>query len=56
MIRKIGYVSRYNPFVDRTDWSGTRYKIREAIEKAGYEVKWVQYRVPKRKEKMLKFS
>ena len=55
MIRKIGYVSRYNPFVDRTDWSGTRYKIREAIEKAGYEVKWVQYRVPKRKEKMLKF-
>ena len=27
----IGFVSASNPFVDRKAWSGTIYKIREAI-------------------------
>lgn len=40
-IKKIGYVSFANPFKDRFDWSGTTYKIREAIENAGFEVIWI---------------
>lgn len=37
----IGYVSEKNPFTDRKAWSGTIFKIREGIENAGYEVKWI---------------
>lgn len=40
---KIGYVTEHDPFNDRRAWSGTIYKIREAIELAGYEVKWIPY-------------
>lgn len=40
----IGYVSVSNPFEDRKAWSGTIYKIREAIEKAGYQVLWISYK------------
>jgi len=40
----IGYVSASNPFADRKAWSGTIYKIREAIELSGYEVRWIPYR------------
>jgi len=29
--RTIGYVSAVNPFEDRKAWSGSIYKIREAI-------------------------
>lgn len=39
----IGYVSESNPFRDRKAWSGTIYKIREAIENAGYTVIWIKY-------------
>lgn len=39
----IGYVSKTNPFQDRVAWSGTIYKLREAIELAGYEVIWIPY-------------
>lgn len=39
----IGYVSRYDPFTDKMAWSGTIYKIREGIEKAGFEVRWIRY-------------
>lgn len=38
----IGYVSEKNPFIDRKAWSGTIFKIREGIENAGYEVKWIR--------------
>ena len=38
----IGFVSYSNPVTDRRAWSGTYYKIREAIELAGYEVRWVR--------------
>ena len=38
----IGFVSRHNPMTDRKAWSGTFYKIREAIQDAGVEVKWVR--------------
>lgn len=38
----IGYVSEKNPFTDRKAWSGTIFKIREGIENAGYEVKWIR--------------
>lgn len=37
----IGYVCEKNPFTDRKAWSGTNFKIREGIENAGYEVKWI---------------
>ena len=37
----IGYISEKNPFTDRKAWSGTIFKIREGIENAGYEVRWI---------------
>lgn len=37
----IGYVSAEDPFRDKRAWSGTKYKIREAIQNAGYEVIWI---------------
>lgn len=39
----IGYVSQADPFNDRRAWSGTIYKLREAIENAGFNVKWIPY-------------
>jgi len=42
-MKTIGYVSMGDPFHDRKYWSGTVYKIREAIENAGYEVIWIPY-------------
>lgn len=39
---KIGYVSAQNPYTDRKAWSGTMYKVREAIENAGFDVEWVK--------------
>lgn len=40
---KIGFVSSDNPFSDKKAWSGSIYKLREAIENAGYEVVWIPY-------------
>ena len=40
-LKKIGNISFAHPFKDRFDWNGTTYKIRESIEKAGYEVVWI---------------
>lgn len=40
----IGYVSPTNPFTDRKAWSGLTYKVRESIERAGYEVIWIPYK------------
>lgn len=37
----IGFVSQSNPFEDKWNWSGTTYKLREAIERAGYSVRWI---------------
>lgn len=39
----IGYVCDTNPFEDRLTWSGLIYKIREAIESAGFQVLWIPY-------------
>lgn len=39
----IGYICESNPFMDRKAWSGTIYKIRESIEKAGFEVVWIPF-------------
>ena len=39
----MGYVCDTNPFEDRLTWSGLIYKIREAIESAGYQVVWIPY-------------
>lgn len=44
MIKKIGFVSSTDPFMDKAAWSGTTYRVREAIEKAGYEVVWIPYK------------
>ena len=41
----IGYVSNVNPFEDRKHWSGLTYKIREAIEVAGYNVKYIPFKI-----------
>lgn len=41
---KVGFVSVYNPFVDKKAWSGSIYKLRESIENAGYEVVWIPYK------------
>lgn len=50
----IGYVSAQNPYTDRKSWSGTNYKLREAIENSGYEVRWIPYRVGTKKEFLLR--
>lgn len=34
-MKTIGYVTAADPFHDRKAWSGTIYKVREAIENAG---------------------
>lgn len=39
----IGYVSPTDPFTDRRAWSGLTYKVRESIERAGFEVVWIPY-------------
>lgn len=41
----IGFVSKEDPFHDKVAWSGTVYKLREAIEMAGFEVRWIPYNV-----------
>ena len=38
----IGYVSKSDPMSDRKAWSGTIYKMREAIERAGFIVIWIK--------------
>ena len=40
----IGYVSPTNPFTDRKAWSGLTYKVRESIERAGYDIIWIPYK------------
>lgn len=37
----IGYVSTNDPFHDKVAWSGLIYKIRESIEQAGFDVRWI---------------
>lgn len=54
MKKIIGYVSAQNPFTDRAAWSGTVYKIREAIENSGYEVRWIPYKENTWKEFLIK--
>lgn len=39
----IGYVCETDPRKDRFAWSGLIYKLREAIEMAGFEVIWIPY-------------
>ncbi len=43
MNKVIGYVSQSDPFHDKVAWSGLIYKIRESIELAGFEVRWIPY-------------
>lgn len=56
---KIGFVSDRDPYKDKKSWSGTTYKLREAIERAGYEIVWIKYDkefnslVPKIQQKLL---
>lgn len=42
-MKTIGYVTPYNPFEDRKAFSGVIYKLRAAIEKAGFQVIWIPY-------------
>lgn len=41
----IGYVCETDPFKDRYAWSGLIFKIRESIEKAGFQVVWIPFDV-----------
>lgn len=43
---KIGFVSVQNPYTDKKAWSGTIYKVREAIENAGFDIEWVKISPP----------
>ncbi len=49
-----GYISMANPFEDRLAWSGLIFKIREAIENAGVEVKWIPFN-DRRRNRFLDF-
>jgi len=39
----IGFISEADPYHNKQAWSGTVYKLREAIEQAGYDIKWIPY-------------
>lgn len=52
--RTIAYISQSDPFTDRRAWSGTNFKLREGIEAAGFDVKWIPFKVNKHKLIMLK--
>ena len=39
--KTFGFVCAADPFNDRVAWSGTFYKIREAIQNAGFNVVWI---------------
>lgn len=52
--RTIAYISQSDPFTDRRAWSGTNFKLREGIEAAGFDVKWIPFKVNKYKLIMLK--
>lgn len=39
----IGFVCETDPRKDRLAWSGIIYKLREAIERAGFEVIWIPF-------------
>lgn len=51
----IGFVCTSDPITDRVAWSGTPYKMREAIENAGYEVKWINIQPNKFLFSVIKF-
>lgn len=40
---KIGFICPTNPFTDKKEWSGTYYKMCEAIIALGHDVKWIHY-------------
>lgn len=54
MIKTIGFVLESNPFEDRKAWSGTYFKLREAIEMAGFKVIWIPCSMDRKKEILLK--
>lgn len=49
----IGYLSPTDPFTDRKAWSGTYYNTREALEKVGHQVEWVDYKIDTLTDKVL---
>ena len=40
-MKRIAFISEDNPFTDKVAWSGTLFKLRESIERAGCEVEWL---------------
>ena len=44
MCKTVGFISLADPFKDKNAWSGTIYKLREAIEMAGFRVIWIPFR------------
>ncbi|MCQ2199432.1 MAG: glycosyltransferase family 4 protein [Paludibacteraceae bacterium] len=40
-MKTIGYVCFSDPFNDKKAWSGSNLKLREGLENAGYQVKWI---------------
>lgn len=52
-IKTIGFVSYENPFTDRRAWSGSIFKLREAIEQSDFTVKWVTITPPRYLQKII---
>lgn len=40
-MKTVGFISPFDPFHDKKAWSGTIYKLRESVQNAGYNVKWI---------------
>lgn len=40
-MKTVGFVCQSDPYRDRGAWSGSIYKLREAIEDSGYHVLWI---------------
>lgn len=54
-MKTIGYIHECDPFRDRRAWSGTIFKIREAIENAGFKVIWIPCKISPLKKLLIKF-
>lgn len=40
---RIGFFAQRDPFTDRREWSGTKFMARQALQRAGFEVKWIPF-------------
>lgn len=53
MEMKIGYISPTDLFKDKKEWSGTFYRLCQALQMKGYQVEWIPYKNNKLVNKFL---